>query len=46
MANPEEIRKRDHERPRGKRRYPTSRVQQALWLLIAVVIVAWIISLL
>ncbi|MCF4006180.1 hypothetical protein L1O03_03170 [Corynebacterium uropygiale] len=46
MANPEELRKRDRQLPKNKRRYPQSRVTQVLVLLIVVVIVAWLVSLL
>ncbi|MFP7364333.1 hypothetical protein SFC07_00900 [Corynebacterium callunae] len=46
MANPEELRKRDQELPKRKRKYPQSRVTQALWVLVIIVIVAWFVSLL
>ncbi|MCZ9308197.1 hypothetical protein ACUY3K_06370 [Corynebacterium uberis] len=46
MPNPEQLRKQDHALPKGKRAYPTSRVTQALWFLIAIVIIAWLISVL
>ena len=45
MANPEELRKRDQQLPKQSRKYPQSRVTQALYLLILLVVVAWIISL-
>ncbi|ADK29334.1 hypothetical protein LJU02_07750 [Corynebacterium pseudotuberculosis] len=45
MANPEELRKRDQQLPRRKRKYPQSRVTQALYLLIALVVIAWLVSL-
>ncbi|MBD8029072.1 hypothetical protein [Corynebacterium gallinarum] len=45
MANPEELRKRDQELPKRKRKYPQSRVTQALVLLLAIVIIAWLVSL-
>ncbi|MDO4631035.1 MAG: hypothetical protein Q4A82_01925 [Corynebacterium sp.] len=44
MANPEELRKQDQQLPKIKRNYPRSRVTQALYLLIGIVIVAWLIS--
>lgn len=46
MANPEELRKRDRELPKGQRRYPQSRVTQALWVMIALVVIAGLVSLL
>ncbi|AKE40939.1 Uncharacterised protein [Corynebacterium kutscheri] len=46
MANPEELRKKDQQLPRNKRRYPQSRVTQTLYLLLILVFVAWLISLL
>ncbi|EJZ82637.1 hypothetical protein [Corynebacterium otitidis] len=45
MANPEELRKRDKRRPKNRRRYPTSYVTQALWILLAVLVVLWLLSL-
>lgn len=45
-GNPEALRKADQKLPRQRRRYPTSRVTQALYLLIAIVVVAWLVSLL
>lgn len=45
MANPEELRKRDQELPKRKRKYPQSRVTQALVLLLAIVVIAWLVSL-
>ncbi|AGF73092.1 hypothetical protein [Corynebacterium halotolerans] len=45
MANPEELRKEDQKLPKRKRKYPQSRVTQALWVLIAIVVIAWLVSL-
>lgn len=45
MANPEELRKQDQQLPKQKRKYPQSRVTQALYLLIALVVIAWLVSL-
>ncbi|AEX44716.1 hypothetical protein CDHC01_1662 [Corynebacterium diphtheriae HC01] len=45
MANPEELRKQDQRLPKRKRKYPQSRVTQALYLLIILVVVAWLLSL-
>lgn len=45
MANPEELRKQDQQLPKQKRKYPQSRVTQALALLLALVLVAWLITL-
>lgn len=42
MANPEELRRRDQELPRRKRKYPQSRVTQALVILLVVIVVAWL----
>lgn len=44
MANPEELRKRDQELPKRKRKYPQSRVTQALVVLLVVVVVAWLFT--
>ena len=44
MANPEELRKQDQKLPRRRRKYPQSRVTQSLWLLIALVVIAWLVS--
>ena len=44
MANPEKLRKQDQRLPKPKRAYPRSRVTQSLYLLIAIVIVAWLVS--
>lgn len=44
MANPEDLRKEDMQLPKERRKYPRSRVTQALWFLIALVIVAGIIG--
>ena len=30
--------------PKAKRKYPQSRVTQSLWILLAIVVVAWLIS--
>ncbi|SFG29137.1 hypothetical protein [Corynebacterium spheniscorum] len=46
MANPEELRREDQKLPRARRKYPQSRVTQALILLIIVIVVAWLLSLL
>lgn len=46
MANPEELRKQDQKLPKPKRKYPKSRVTQALWFLIGLVIIAGLIGLL
>lgn len=40
MANPEELRKEDMRQPKARRKYPRSRVTQALWILIALVLIA------
>lgn len=45
MANPEELRKEDQQLPKQKRKYPQSRVTQSLWVLLALVVIAWIVSL-
>ena len=39
MANPEELRKQDQKLPKAQRKYPQSRVTQAMWVLIALVVV-------
>lgn len=44
MANPEELRKQDQQLPKQKRKYPQSRVTQALVLLLVLVLVAWLVS--
>ncbi|AHI23301.1 hypothetical protein [Corynebacterium vitaeruminis] len=44
MANPEELRKQDQKLPRQKRKYPQSRVTQSLYLLLVLVVVAWLVS--
>ncbi|MCS4535387.1 hypothetical protein [Corynebacterium sp. HS2168-gen11] len=44
MANPEELRKQDQRLPKPKRKYPQSRVTQSLYVLLAIVVLAWIIS--
>lgn len=45
MANPEDLRKQDQKLPKGKRNYPQSRVTQSLWVLIGIVLIAWLITL-
>lgn len=45
MANPEDLRKEDMRLPKERRKYPRSRVTQALWILIALVIIAGIAGL-
>lgn len=45
MANPEELRKRDRKLPKRRRKYPQSRVTQALALLLVLVLVVWLIGL-
>ncbi len=45
MANPEELRKQDQKLPKARRKYPQSRVTQALWVMIALVVVAGLGSL-
>ena len=45
MANPEELRKQDRRLPKQRRKYPQSRVTQALYLLLALLVIAWLISL-
>jgi len=45
MANPEDLRKEDMKLPKACRKYPRSRVTQALWVLIALVLVMGIIGL-
>lgn len=44
MANPEELRKEDQKLPKKKRKYPQSRVTQALVLLLVVVVIAWLVT--
>lgn len=44
MANPEDLRKEDQKLPKQKRKYPQSRVTQSLWVLLGLVVVAWLIS--
>lgn len=44
MANPEDLRKQDQQRAKSQRKYPQSRVRQALYLLLALIILAWLIS--
>lgn len=45
MANPEELRKQDKKLPKQRRRYPESLVTKSLWVLLALVIIAYLISL-
>ncbi|MCS5480140.1 hypothetical protein NYP18_10790 [Corynebacterium sp. YIM 101645] len=45
MANPEDLRKQDQKLPKAKRNYPQSRVTQSLWVLLAIVLIAWLITL-
>lgn len=45
MANPEELRKQDQKLPKAKRKYPQSRVTQSLWVLLGLVLIAWLITL-
>lgn len=44
MANPEELRRRDQKLPKSQRKYPRSRVTQIMWIMIALVVVAAIVS--
>lgn len=44
MANPEELRKQDQDLPKQKRKYPQSRVTQALIFLLIVVVIAWLVT--
>lgn len=46
MANPEELRKQDQQLPKARRKYPQSRVTQSLWILVGLVVLAWLISML
>lgn len=46
MANPEELRKQDQKLPKQRRKYPQSRVTQALYLLLVLVLVAYLIQML
>lgn len=46
MANPEELRRQDQQLPRAKRKYPKSRVTQVMWIMLALVVVAGLVSLL
>ncbi|STC68577.1 MULTISPECIES: hypothetical protein [Corynebacterium] len=46
MANPEKLREQDKKLPKARRKYPQSRVTQALWLLLALVVIAGLIGLL
>lgn len=40
MANPEELRRRDAQLPKSRRKYPQSRVTQVLYLMLALLVVA------
>lgn len=40
MANPEELRKQDQRLPKPQRKYPQSRVTQALYIMLALIVVA------
>ena len=40
MANPEELRKQDQRLPKPQRKYPQSRVTQALYVMLVLVVVA------
>lgn len=40
MANPEELRKQDQRLPKPQRKYPQSRVTQALYAMLALIVVA------
>lgn len=40
MANPEELRRRDAQLPRSRRKYPRSRVTQILYVMLALVVIA------
>ncbi len=44
MANPEELRKQDQRLPRQQRKYPQSRVTQALYVMLALVVIAAIVG--
>lgn len=44
MANPEELRKEDQKLPKNKRKYPQSRVTQALVILLVLVVIAWLVT--
>ena len=46
MANPEELRKQDKKLPKQRRRYPESLVTKSLWVMLAVVVVGYLLSLL
>ncbi|MDY5785117.1 MULTISPECIES: hypothetical protein [unclassified Corynebacterium] len=46
MANPEELRRQDQQLPKSRRKYPQSRVTQALFAMLALVIVAGLASML
>lgn len=46
MANPEDLRREDQKLPKARRKYPRSRVTQALWVLIALVLIAGVVSML
>ncbi|HZK32221.1 MAG TPA: hypothetical protein VFC72_04860 [Corynebacterium sp.] len=44
MANPEELRKQDSKLPKRRRKYPQSLVTKSLWVLLGLVVIAWLIS--
>lgn len=44
-GNPEQLRREDRKNPRGQRKYPQSLVTKALVVLLAIVVIAWLISL-
>ena len=44
MANPEELRKQDQKLPKPQRKYPQSRVTQALYVMLALVVIAAIVG--
>ncbi|SDR80537.1 hypothetical protein [Corynebacterium timonense] len=46
MANPEELRRQDQQLPRAKRKYPKSRVTQVMWVMVALVLIAGLVSVL
>ena len=46
MANPEELRRQDKKLPKQRRRYPESLVTKSLWVLLAIVLVGYLVSLL
>lgn len=44
MANPEELRRQDAQLPKSRRKYPRSRVTQILYVMLALVVVAALVS--